>query len=88
MISGHSFQPGRRQILVPVRAPVPNSTGCAGNRPRSIYQYFNMAPRLSGQASIFGVVFFVSKSPLGIERQKKLAKFAILTRKPRSHVRI
>ena len=47
-----------------------------------------MAPRLSGQTSIFGVVFFVFKSPLGIERQKKLKKFTILTRKPRSHVRI
>ena len=47
-----------------------------------------MAPRLSGQTSIFGVVFFVSKSPLGIDRQKKLEKFAILTRKPRNHVRI
>ena len=47
-----------------------------------------MAPRLSGQTSIFGVVFFVSKSPLGIESQKKLEKFAILTRKPRSHARI
>ena len=40
-----------------------------------------MAPRLSGQNSIFGVVFFVSKS-LSFE------KFAILTRKPRSHARI
>ena len=58
------------------------------NRPRSIYQYSNMAPRLSGQTSIFGVVFFVFKSLLGIERQEKLEKFAILTRKPRSHVRI
>ena len=58
------------------------------NRPRSIYQYSNMAPRLSGQNSIVGVVFFVSKSLLGIERQKKLEKFAILTRKPRSHARI
>ena len=37
-----------------------------------------MAPRLSGQISIFGVVFFVSKSLLGIEKQKKLEKFAIL----------
>ena len=60
----------------------------SSNRPRSIYQYSNMAPRLSGQNSIFGVVFFVSKSLLGIERQKKLEKFAILTRKPRSHARI
>jgi len=47
-----------------------------------------MAPRLSGQTSIFGVVFFVSKSLLRIERQKKLKKFTILTRKPRSHFRI
>ena len=47
-----------------------------------------MAPRLSGQTSIFGVVFFVSKSLLGIEGQRKLEKFAILTRKPRSRARI
>ena len=58
------------------------------NRPPSIYQYSNMAPRLLGQTSISGVVFFVSKSLLGIDRQKKLGKFAILTRKPRSRVRI
>ena len=58
------------------------------NRPRSIYQYSNMAPRLSGQTSIFGVVFFVFESLLGTESQKKLKKFTILTRKPRSHVRI
>jgi len=38
----------------------------------SIYQYSNMGPRLSGQTSLFGGVFFVSKSLLGIERQKKL----------------
>ena len=55
------------------------------NSRRSIYQYSDMAPRLSGQISIFGGVFFVFKSPLGIERQKKLEKYAILTRKPRSH---
>ena len=36
----------------------------------SIYQYSNMGPRLSGQTSIFGVVFIVSKSLSGIERQK------------------
>ena len=53
-----------------------------------MYQYSNMALRLSGQTSIFGVVFFVSKSLLGIEGQRKLEKFAILTRKPRSHARI
>ena len=47
-----------------------------------------MAPRLSVQTSIFGVVFFVSKSLLGIEGQRKLEKFTVLTRKPRSHARI
>ena len=72
------------EVLGPIRA----GKVYISNRPRSIYQYSNMAPRLSGQNSIFGVVFFVSKSLLGIERQKKLEKFAILTRKPRSHVRI
>ena len=65
--------------------PVICSSGISAYRPRSIYQYSNMARRLSGQTSIFGVVFFVSKSLLGIERQKKLEKFAILTREPRSH---
>ena len=39
-------------------------------------QYSNMAPRLSGHTSIFGVVFFVSKSLLEIEGQKKIEKFA------------
>ena len=43
-------------------------------RPRLTYQYFNMAPGLSGQTSIFGGVFFVSRSLLGIERQRKLKK--------------
>ena len=47
-----------------------------------------MTPRFSGQTSISGVVFFVSKSLLGIEGQRKLEKFAIFTRKPRSHARI
>ena len=54
-------------------------------RLRSIDQYSNMA---SGQTSKFGVVFFVSKSLLGIERQKKLKKIAILTRKLRGHFSI
>ena len=47
-----------------------------------------MAPKLSRQTSIFDVVFFVFKSLLEIDRQKKLKKFKILTRKPRSYVRI
>ena len=47
-----------------------------------------MTPRLSGHFSIFGLVFFVLKSLLGIARQWILEKFAILTLKPRSHVRI
>ena len=55
--------------------------GSFTNRPRSMYQYSNIAPRFSGQTTIFGVVFVVSKSLLGIEGP-------ILTRKPRGHVRI
>ena len=47
------------------------------NRPRSIYQYSSMTPRLSGQASIFGVVFLVSKSLL-----------VILTRKPQVNYKL
>ena len=49
-----------------------------------------MAPRFSGQISKFGVVFFVSKSPLSsmLRDKKKLETFAILTRKPRSHAGI
>ena len=38
------------------------------NRPCSIYQYSNVAPI---QTSIFGVVLFVSKSILEIEKQKQ-----------------
>ena len=44
------------------------------NRPRSIYQYSNIAPRHSGQTCIFAVVFFVSKSLLRIEKQRKVEK--------------
>ena len=39
-----------------------------------------MAPRLSGQTSMFGVVFFVFESLLGIEKQKQLKNFTILAR--------
>jgi len=41
-------------------------------RPYLIYQYSNMAPRPFGQPSISGGVICVSKSLLGIERQRKL----------------
>ena len=45
-------------------------------------------PRLCGQTSIFGLVLFVCKSLVEIKRQRNLEKIAILTIKPRSHVRI
>ena len=47
-----------------------------------------MTPRLSGHFLIFGLVFFVVKSLLGFARQWSHEKFAILTPKPHSHVRI
>ena len=47
-----------------------------------------MNPRLSGHFSIFGLLFFELKSLLGIVRQWRRVKSAILTVTPRSHVRI
>ena len=47
-----------------------------------------MTPRLSAHFSIFGLVFFVLKSLLGIVRQWSRNKFAILILKPQSRVRI
>ena len=41
-----------------------------------------MTPRLSGHFSIFGLLFFVFKSLLGISRQWSCEEFAILTLKP------
>ena len=58
------------------------------NSPRSMYKNSDMTPRLSGHFSIFGLVFFVLKSLLGVARQWSREQFAILTLKPRSHVRI
>ena len=60
------------------------------NSPRSRYKNSDMTPssRLSGHISIFDLAFFVLKSLLGIARQWSRYKFAILTLKPRSHVRI
>ena len=47
-----------------------------------------MTPRLSGHFSILGLIFFVLKSLMGIVRQRSREKFAILSLKPRSNVRI
>ena len=42
-----------------------------------------MTPRLSDYFSLFGLVFFVLKSLLGIARQWSREKFAVLNLKPR-----
>ena len=47
-----------------------------------------MASRLSCNISIFGFVFFVHKSLLGIVSQWSREKFAFLSIKPRSYVRV
>ena len=47
-----------------------------------------MTPGLSGHFSTFGLVFFELKSLLGIARQWSREKFAVLSPKPRNHVRI
>ena len=54
-----------------------------------------MTPRLSGHFSIFGLVLFVPKSPLGMLRQWSLEKFEIFNdeviianEQPRKDVRL
>ena len=47
-----------------------------------------MAPRLSGHFSTIGLVFFVLKSLRGISRRWSREKFAILSLRPLSHVKI
>ena len=47
-----------------------------------------MIPRLSGHFSIIGLVFFALKSLLRISRHWSRDKFAILSLKPLSHVKI
>ena len=54
------------------------------NGPYSVY----VTPRLSGLISMFGLVFIVLNSLLGETRQWNLQKFAVLSVKPRCHVRI
>ena len=53
-------------------------------------RYINILTWLRGfqVKLLYLVLFSLYPSLLGIERQKKFEKFAILTRKPRSHVRI
>ena len=52
-----------------------------GNSPPSIDENSNMTPRLSGHFPIFGLVFFVLKSLLGIARQwsrKKIESLGVM----------
>ena len=61
---------------------------CAENRPRSIYQYSNMAPRLLGQNCKFFKFLLSLNSQKRLEYKENNTKYRSLTRKPRSHVRI
>ena len=58
------------------------------NGPRSIYQYSSMAPRLSGQNCKFFNFLLSLNSPKRLGYKENNTKYRILTRKPRSHVRI
>ena len=58
------------------------------NRPRSIYQYSNVAPRLSGQNCEFLKFLLSLNSQKRLEYKENNTKYRSLTRKPRSHVRI
>ena len=58
------------------------------NRPRSTYQYSNMAPRLSGQNCKLFKFLLSLNSQKRLEYKENNTKYRSLTRKPRSHVRI
>ena len=57
------------------------------NRPRSIYQYSNMAPRLSGQNCKFFKFLMSLNYQKRLEYKGNNTNYRSLTRKPRSHVR-
>ena len=76
-------------FLLPMFVPVCMYTGpLTTNWPRSIYQYSNMAPRLSGQNCKFFkfLLFLNSQKRLGYKENS--SKYRSLTWKPRSHVGI
>ena len=58
------------------------------NRPRSIYQYSSTAPRLSGKNCKFFKFLLSLNSQRRLGYKENNTKYRILTRKPRSHVRI
>ena len=58
------------------------------NRPRSIYQYSSMVPRFSGQNCKFFKLLLSLNSQKRLRYKENNTKYRILTRKPRSHVRI
>ena len=58
------------------------------NRPRSIYQYSSMAPRLSGQNCKFFKFLLSLNSQKRLGYKENNTKYRSLTWKPRSHVRI
>ena len=58
------------------------------NRPRSIYQYSNMAPRLSGQNCKFFKLLLSLNSQERLGYKENNTKYWSFTWKPRSHVRI
>ena len=60
----------------------------ATNRPRSIYQYSSMAPRLSGQNCKFFKFLLSLNSHKRLTYEKNNTKYRSLTWKPRSHVGI
>ena len=78
-----------RQLTFHYSQPIPNhNLRNPTNRPRSIYQYSNMASRLSGQNCKFFNFLLSSNSQKRLRYKENNTKYRSLTRKPRSHVRI
>ena len=63
-----------------MRVQVDQSVKCCTEWPRSIDQYSNMALRLSGQTSIFGVVLYSILLEIQQPRSQRLSSYRLLER--------
>ena len=80
--------PSQRRGVITLIPKEDSDLSSLANRPRSIYQYSSMAPRLSGKNCKFFKFLLSSNSQKRLRYKENNTKYRSLTRKPRSHVRI
>ena len=78
----------RRRAYAPTSNTAAHHNHKKINRPRSIYQYSRMAPRLSGQNCKFLKFLLSLNSQRRLGYKENNTKYRRKTRKPRAHVRI